>query len=108
MRVSHIPRSIYFLVHIRSNNHFCNTLLRYTFLGVVAKEQHIAMIAKGSIPKKYWDGVWTNLFIEIASWWIIGIGCAYFLLGLICMKRVLHRCREQYQTRLREYEEEMK
>lgn len=80
----------------------------YTFLGVVAKEQHIAMVAKGSIPKKYWDGVWTNLFIEVASWWIIGIGCAYFLLGLICMKRVLHRCREQYQTRLREYEEEMK
>lgn len=75
----------------------------YTFFGVVVKEQHVAMFANGSIPKEYWDGVWTNLIIAIASWWIIGIGCLYFFLGMICLKRVRDRCREHYRKKVLEY-----
>jgi len=83
----------------------------YTFLGVVAREQHLAMLANGTLvvkenSKEYWNGVWASLFVEISSWWIIGIGILYFLLGLFCMKAVRNRFREQYQSRLRDFYEE--
>jgi len=75
----------------------------YTFLGVIVKEQQIAMLAKGAIPKKYWDGVKTNLLMEVLSWWIIGIGCTYFLFGALCLKVIRDKSRKKYQAKLQEY-----
>eukprot|EP01083_Nonionella_stella_P032241 88264_1 len=75
----------------------------YTFLGVIVKEQQIAMLAKGAIPKEYWDGVKTNLLMEVLSWWMIGIGCTYFLFGALCLKVIRDKSREKYQAKLQEY-----
>lgn len=82
----------------------------HTFLGTVAMEQHVAMVRDRFIPKEYWSGVsgiWTSLLFEIGTWWIIGVGGLYFLMGLFCLKRVRNRCREQYQAKLTEFKENM-
>jgi hypothetical protein len=85
-----------------------NNFNLYPLTGVVAREQHLAMLANGTLivkenSKEYWNGVWASLFVEISSWWIIGIGILYFLLGIFCMKAVRNRFREQYQSRLRAF-----
>lgn len=85
----------------------------YSFLGVVAKEQHLAMLANGTLvvkqnTKAYWNGVWAALFVQVSSWWLIGIGILYFLMGIFFLRELRNRFREQYQTRLREYKEATK
>lgn len=81
--------------------------------GVVAKEQHLAMLANGTLvvkenTKEYWNGVWAALFVQVSSWWIIGIGILYFLMGIFCLKGIRNRFRVQYQARLRAYKDEKK
>jgi len=54
-------------------------IVNKSITGVVAKEQHLAMLANGTLvvkenTKAYWNGVWAALFVQISSWWMIGIG----------------------------------
>jgi hypothetical protein len=75
---------------------------------MVAKEQHIAMLANDTLitPKQYWNGVpWPSIFVEVASWCIIGIGCTYFVLGVFCLKALRDRFRRIFQGRMRAYKE---
>jgi hypothetical protein len=72
--------------------------------GVVAKEQHLAMLANGTlVVKENTKAYWAALFVQVSSWWIIGIGVLYFLMGIFCLKRMRNRFREQYQVRLTDY-----
>mmetsp|Transcript_11264 Transcript_11264/g.15884 ORF Transcript_11264/g.15884 Transcript_11264/m.15884 type:complete len:322 (-) Transcript_11264:228-1193(-) len=82
----------------------------YTFLGLVGMEQEIAMSSNlsnetGQSDKfaLYLDVKWALLFIQVTSWWMVAMGCLYFLFGLFCMKRILRRCRHHYQSRLVKY-----
>ena len=82
----------------------------YTFVGVVALDQRMSMIRYGFLNPKAdetlgqsWNELWTSLLIEIVSWLMIGVGCMYFLLGLLCMKSIRNRCRVDYQRRMKEY-----
>lgn len=83
-------------------------ILTLVFPGVVAKEQHLALIANGTLKVKdfedgYWDSVRASLIVEITSWWIIGCGCLYFIMGVFCMKPIRNRFRRNYQSRMRAY-----
>ena len=81
-----------------------NWMLRgflYTFLGIVAKEQHTAMLKNHTLVTA--SSVWAFLFVEVSSWCIVAIGLLYFLLGLFCLKRFRDRFRGQYQVRMRGY-----
>lgn len=78
----------------------------YTFLGVVAKEQHIAMLANDTLltPKQYWNGVpWASIFVSVTSWCIIGLGCTYFVFGIFCLKQLRDRFRNKFQEKMRLY-----
>jgi len=87
----------------------------YTFLGVVEIEQHYAMAADGSLnslnteklPDVTLNVEWASFFINISSWWLIGIGCLYFFMGVFCMKAVRKRCREQYQKKWETYKKSL-
>ena len=81
----------------------------YTFMGVVALDQRESMVKYGILnPKKdtsmgqTWNELWASIFIEATSWSIIGIGCMYLLLGLLCMQKIRDRLRRQYQQKLQE------
>jgi len=85
----------------------------YSFLGVVEIEQHFAMSLDGTLQKlavhsyQHWDVQWTSVFINLSSWWMVGTGCLYFLLGVFCMQRIRNNCRKQYQDQLKHYSESM-
>ena len=87
----------------------------YTFLGVVQIEQYTAMILNGSLDSEKsirfhmltWTVEWTSVFIQISSWWMIGTGCLYFVLGVFCLQSVTDSRRKEYQTRLKLYEQEL-
>lgn len=87
----------------------------YTFLGTLSLDQKVSMVKYGFLNPKTatsvgqtWTELWTNLFITVTSWWMIGIGCMYFLLGAFCMKGWRDHFRTQYQQKLKKYEEKMK
>lgn len=82
----------------------------YTFMGIVALDQRESMAKYGILNSKYdtsvgeaWNQLWASIFIEATSWSIIGVGCLYFLLGLLCMQKIRDRLRKQYQQKLGEY-----
>ena len=84
----------------------------YTFMGVMALDQRVSMIKFGFLNTKNdtsfsetWDELWTSIIIQGTSWAMIGTGCVYFLLEIICMRRVRNRCRVQYQKRVLQYRE---
>ena len=78
-----------------------------TFLGVVAFEQETVALTVLN-RDAYWGAVWSSVFFQVVSWWMIGVGCLYFLMGILCMKRILQRCRDGYQRRIIEYKKELK
>ena len=78
-----------------------------TFLGVVAFEQETVALTVLN-RDAYWGAVWSSVFFQVVSWWMIGVGCLYFLMGMLCMKRILQRCRDGYQRRIIEYKKELK
>jgi len=90
-----------------------NWILRgfmYTFLGTVMLEQRTQMISDGALaktklPKEYWNEVWASLYIYISSWWMISNGFFYFLLGLLCMRKIRDGCRKEYKARMRKYKD---
>ena len=83
----------------------------YTFLGVVGLEQRAAMILNGSLDSEKpltfdnisWSVEWTSFFILISSWWMIGVGCLYFLFGIFCLQSRLTLYQEHYQTQMENY-----
>jgi hypothetical protein len=78
-----------------------------TFLGVVAFEQETVALTVLN-RDAYWGAVWSSVFFQVVSWWMIGVGCLYFLMGMLCMKRILQRCRDGYQRRIIEYKKDLK
>lgn len=85
----------------------------YSFLGVVEIEQHFAMSLDGTLSalaahsNQHWNVEWTSVFINISSWWMVGIGCLHFVLGVFCMQRIRNKCRKHYQGQLKHYKESM-
>ena len=76
-------------------------------------EQKVAMLSNGALntiaqKKRFVDVRWTMLFIEVSSWWMVSIGCLYFLFGLCFMQKVRDKCREKYQERKKKYKEGLK
>jgi hypothetical protein len=100
---------------IQSLKNWISRGLIYTFLGVIALDQRYTMIKYGFLNVKAktntnfgdtWNELWTSIFIEIGSWVIIGIGCTYVFLEIICMRRYRDHCRLEYQKRVMNYENE--
>ena len=100
---------------IQSLKNWISRGLIYTFLGVIALDQRYSMIKYGFLNVKAktnttlgdtWNELWTSIFIEIGSWVIIGIGCTYVFLEIICMRRYRDHCRLEYQKRVMNYENE--
>ena len=42
------------------------------------------------------------LFIEVASWSWVAVGCCYVAFGICCGQRYLHNVNEDYSNRLKE------
>ena len=43
------------------------------------------------------------LFVEVPAYIMFGTGVIYMIMGLLCMRPVRDRCREDYARRMEEY-----
>lgn len=97
---------------VRTNGNLQNFISKgfnYTFMAAVAMGQIEATLATKSM-KQVREGPlgidWEEflvIFIELPPWIMGGVGLLYMVLGLLCMKAVRDRCREDYQRRMEEY-----
>ena len=97
---------------VRTNGNLQNFISKgfnYTFVAAVAMGQIEATLAVKSI-KKVSEGPlgidWSEIsviFVELPPWIMGGVGLLYMVLGLLCMRAVRDRCREDYQRRLEDY-----
>lgn len=97
---------------VRTNGtlqNFISKGFNYTFMAAVAMGQIEATLAVKSIKRASegplgidWDE-FDVIFIELPPWIMGGVGLLYMFLGLLCMRTVRDRCREDYQRRMEEY-----
>ena len=97
---------------VRTNGtlqNFISKGFNYTFVAAVAIGQIEATLAVKSIkhasegPLGIDWGEFNVIFIELPPWIMGGVGLLYMALGLLCMRAVRDRCREDYQRRMEEY-----
>mmetsp|Transcript_42068 Transcript_42068/g.127609 ORF Transcript_42068/g.127609 Transcript_42068/m.127609 type:complete len:292 (-) Transcript_42068:229-1104(-) len=80
----------------------------FTFVAVVSMEQIVASDVGERLdellaPYGSELGAVARVFIDVSCWLMLSVGLLYLLLGLLCMKRVRDRCREDYARRMEEY-----
>lgn len=93
----------------QSLHNFISKGFNYTFVAIVAMEQAQADLVEESIKKRTNDPMgmdlsWFHaLFVEIPAWVMLGVGALYMAMGILCMRPVRDRCREDYARRMEEY-----
>lgn len=93
----------------QSLHNFISKGFNYTFVAIVAMEQAQADLVEESIKKRTNDPMgmdlsWFHaLFVEIPAWVMLGVGALYMVMGILCMRPVRDRCREDYARRMEEY-----
>lgn len=74
----------------------------YAFIGMVSLEENNIKPKEGSdlttIPVDYTAA----MFIETASWMMVGLGVCYVIFGLCCGQRYLYKVKDDYSERLTE------
>ena len=93
----------------QSLHNFISKGFNYSFVSICAMTQAEADLIEESIKKRTTDPMgidfsWFHaLFVEIPAWVMLGVGALYMLLGILCMRPVRDRCREDYARRMEEY-----
>lgn len=94
-----------FLQNNKAFQDFISRGFLYSFNGLVGLEQaynaRVEDISKHA-SSKYHIG-WIPLFMQLSSWAMVTIGHFYILMGLLCMKQLRDRLKEEYQNHLDEY-----
>ena len=75
--------------------HYSSRGFLYSFLGLICAEEAyseriketLSLSSNGSTNAIQHIG-WASIFMEVSSWFMLGIGIVYMLLGLCCCKRV--------------------
>jgi hypothetical protein len=68
----------------------------YSFIGLICMEESDSQRIKDILghDQDQFSVGWEAIFMQISSWFMIGIGLLYVLLGIFCMKRVRDRMKE--------------
>uniref|UniRef100_A0A7S1ZNF7 Uncharacterized protein n=1 Tax=Trieres chinensis TaxID=1514140 RepID=A0A7S1ZNF7_TRICV len=77
-----------------------NWILRgmiYSFMGLVGMEQSTAVLAKEPFHQLF-----VSLFIRISSWALVVMGGIYFVMGVLCMKGLRDKVRDEYREKCEE------
>lgn len=99
---------------LRSSKSLQNWISRgflYSFVGLIGAEESLAVRVQDVLQQHPEMGAgafqlnvsWLAVFIQVSSWVMVGVGGAYFLLGICCMKGVRDRTRRDYQERMNNY-----
>jgi hypothetical protein len=79
--------------------------LLYTFLGVIGMEEAYSGRIDDMVHHASSDFhvAWAPLFMQISSWFVFVIGCAYMLLGLCCMQLVRDNLDQKHKQQVEEF-----
>lgn len=79
--------------------------LLYTFLGVIGMEEAYSGRIDDMVHHASSDFhvAWAPLFMQISSWFVFVIGCAYMLLGLCCMQLVRDNLDQKHKKQVEEF-----
>lgn len=81
----------------------------YSFIGLVCVEESYSERIKDSITARDAFHVgWIAIFMQISSWFMLGVGLVYMLFGMCCLKRLRDRLKQNEIEAWRKYREDMK
>jgi hypothetical protein len=94
-----------------------NWILRgfmYTFIGVIGMEQDVAIkvedIASGTanILGPDYGTLFASLSIAITTWIMVGVGCLYMVLGVMCLQKWYENLEKEYKDKIGEWKRKKK
>ena len=97
------------LQRITFHNNWITRGFIYTFIGLVGMEQDLAIrveeIAAGTthVLGPTYGLLFATLFMDLTTWFVIGVGGAYTLLGLLCLQGWYERLEEEHRQKVREW-----
>jgi hypothetical protein len=82
----------------------------YSFLGLSCLEEAYSERVKDMVAhtRDQFHVSWYSLFMQVSSWMMLGLGLAYMLLGMCCLKRVRDKVVQDHRDRWEAYREAMK
>lgn len=107
---SHIP----LLKSITFHKNWITRGFVFTFIGLVGMEQDLAIkveeIAAGkrNVLGPTYGVLFATLFMTITTWFVIGVGIVYTLLGLLCCQRWYERLENEHKEKVKEWARKQK
>jgi len=107
--VAELELPLPFVGSSQSLHNFLSKGFNYTFVAIVGLEQAQADLVEETVKHRSADpmgiewGWFHALFVEVPAYIMFGTGVIYMIMGLLCMRRVRDRCREDYAQRMEEY-----
>ena len=112
--IGEIEAPVPFIRSSESLHNFITKGVLFIFLAVVGLEQSLVSSTQirkdvDKMLKPYGEDVAEGagqvaiVFIEVSSWFMLGVGILYVVLGLLCMKGLRDRCRVNYAQRMEDY-----
>jgi hypothetical protein len=82
----------------------------YSFLGLICVEEAYSERVKDIVShgKDEFHVGWAAIFMQISSWFMLGLGIVYMLLGLFCLQSLRDRMHKKEQEDWKEYREDLK
>ena len=94
--------------------HYGSRGFLYSFLGLICAEEAYSERIKETLSLSYANGAtniqhigWASIFMEVSSWFMLGIGIVYMLLGMCCCKRVRDHYKEKEINAWKQYRQDI-
>ena len=107
--VAELELPLPFVGSSQSLHNFISKGFNFTFVAIVGLEQAQADLVEETVKHRNADPMgiewsWFHaLFVEIPAYIMLGTGILYMIMGLLCLRPVRDRCREDYARRMEEY-----
>lgn len=82
----------------------------YSFLGLICVEESYSERVKDLVQhgKDEFHVGWVSIFMQISSWFMLGVGSLYMLMGIFCLKGMRDRMHEKEREDWKIYRQELK
>jgi hypothetical protein len=82
----------------------------YSFLGLICVEEAYSERVRDIVShgKDEFHVGWLAIFMQISSWFMLGVGALYMLLGVFCLRGFRDRLNQKEQDDWKKYREELK
>jgi hypothetical protein len=82
----------------------------YSFLGLICVEEAYSERVRDIVShgkEEFYVG-WLAIFMQISSWFMLGVGTLYMLLGVFCLRGFRDRLQREEEEEWKKYREDLK